>query len=213
MSGKIRILLVDDHTVVRKGLVSLLSDKKYGIEVIGEASDGLEAVEKVRQLKPEVILLDLLMPNMDGLQAIVAIRKGDPEARILVLTSHIDDEMLHKAIDAGAMGYLLKDSSPEVLVSAINSVYLGHMSLPPDLARKVMLRESEPKTEERISLFTDRERDVLRCIGKGHSNKQIAEDLSVSVTTVRTHVSNLLRKLNLENRTQLALYARENQIT
>jgi DNA-binding NarL/FixJ family response regulator len=213
MAEKIKILVADDHTVVRKGLCALLSDKKYGVEVLGEAADGQEAVEKARLLKPQVILMDLMMPKMDGLQAIMAILQENPGACILVLTSHVDDEMLRKAIDAGALGYLMKDSSPDVLVSTIKTVALGRMSLPPDLTRKVMLRESEPKTEDQISLFTDRERDVLLCIGKGFSNKQIAEELSVSVTTVRTHVSNLLRKLNLENRTQLALYARENQIS
>jgi DNA-binding NarL/FixJ family response regulator len=213
MAEKIKILVADDHTVVRKGLCALLSDKKYGVEVLGEAADGQEAVEKARLLKPQVILMDLMMPKMDGLQAIMAILQENPGACILVLTSHVDDEMLRKAIDAGALGYLMKDSSPDGLVSTIKTVALGCMSLPPDLTRKVMLRESEPKTEDQISLFTDRERDVLLCIGKGFSNKQIAEELSVSVTTVRTHVSNLLRKLNLENRTQLALYARENQIS
>lgn len=213
MSEKIKVLVVDDHTVVRKGLCALLSDRKYGIEVIGEAADGQEAVEKARLLKPQVILMDLMMPKMDGLQAVAAIRQENPEARILVLTSHVEDDMLLKAIDAGALGYLMKDSSPDVLVSTINNVHLGRMSLPTDLARKVMLREQEPKPEPQASLFTERERDVLVCIGKGYSNKQIGDELSVSVTTVRTHVSNLLRKLNLENRTQLALYARQHDIT
>lgn len=213
MSEKIKVLVVDDHTVVRKGLCALLSDRKYGIEVIGEAADGQEAVEKTRLLKPQVILMDLMMPKMDGLQAVAVIRQENPEARILVLTSHVEDDMLLKAIDAGALGYLMKDSSPDVLVSTINNVHLGGMSLPTDLARKVMLREQEPKTKPQAGLFTERERDVLVCIGKGYSNKQIGDELSVSVTTVRTHVSNLLRKLNLENRTQLALYARQHDIT
>jgi NarL family two-component system response regulator LiaR len=213
MSEKIKVLVVDDHTVVRKGLCALLSDRKYGIEVIGEAADGQEAVEKARLLKPQVILMDLMMPKMDGLEAVAVIRQENPEARILVLTSHVEDDMLLKAIDAGALGYLMKDSSPDVLVSTINNVHLGGMSLPTDLARKVMLREQEPKTKPQAGLFTERERDVLVCIGKGYSNKQIGDELSVSVTTVRTHVSNLLRKLNLENRTQLALYARQHDIT
>jgi NarL family two-component system response regulator LiaR len=209
MSEKIKILVVDDHTVVRKGLCSLLSAEKYGIDVVGEAGDGLEAVEKARLLKPQVILMDLIMPRMDGIQAIISIRQETPDARILVLTSHVEDDMLLKAIDAGALGYLMKDSSPDVLVSSINNVALDRMSLPTELARKVMLRKPEPEPEVQTSLLTDRERDVLACIGKGSSNKQIATELAVSVTTVRTHVSNLLRKLNFENRTQLALYARE----
>jgi NarL family two-component system response regulator LiaR len=209
MSEKIKILVVDDHTVVRKGLCSLLSAEKYGIEVVGEAGDGLEAVEKARQLKPQVILMDLIMPRMDGLGAIVAIREQNPEARILVLTSHVEDDMLLKAIDAGALGYLMKDSSPDVLVSSINNVALDRMSLPTELARKVMLRKPEPEPEVQTSLLTDRERDVLACIGKGYSNKQIAAELAVSVATIRSHVSNLLHKLDFQNRTQLALYARE----
>lgn len=212
MNKKTKILVVDDHTVVRKGLCALLSAEKYGIEVIGEAADGMEAVEKARQLKPQVILMDLMMPKMDGLQAIVAIRKDDPDARILILTSHVEDDMLLKAIEAGALGYLMKDSSPDVLVSTINNVSMDRMSLPTELARKVMLKEKEPKPELKTNLLTDRERDVMISIGKGYSNKQIAIELSVSVTTIRTHVSNLLRKLNLENRTQLALYAREHEI-
>ena len=212
VNKKTKILVVDDHTVVRKGLCALLSAEKYGIEVIGEAADGMEAVEKARQLKPQVILMDLMMPKMDGLQAIVAIRKDDPDARILILTSHVEDDMLLKAIEAGALGYLMKDSSPDVLVSTINNVSMDRMSLPTELARKVMLKEKEPKPELKTNLLTDRERDVMISIGKGYSNKQIAIELSVSVTTIRTHVSNLLRKLNLENRTQLALYAREHEI-
>jgi NarL family two-component system response regulator LiaR len=212
MEKKIRVLVVDDHTVVRKGLCSLLSAEKYGIEVVGEAADGQDAIEKARTLHPEVILLDLAMPRMGGLEAIPAIRKDDPEARILVLTSYAEDNQVIKAISSGALGYLMKDASPDELVSTIHNVYLNRMSLPPDLARKAILRSLEPESNNAASLLTDREVDVLRCVAQGYSNKQIAAKLSVSTTTVRTHVSNLLRKLNLENRTQLALYARQNNI-
>jgi DNA-binding NarL/FixJ family response regulator len=212
MEKKIRVLVVDDHTVVRKGLCSLLSAEKYGIEVVGEAADGQDAIEKARTLHPEVILLDLAMPRMGGLEAIPAIRKDDPEARILVLTSYAEDNQVIKAISSGALGYLMKDASPDELVSTIHNVYLNRMSLPPDLARKAILRSQEPESNNAASLLTDREVDVLRCVAQGYSNKQIAAKLSVSTTTVRTHVSNLLRKLNLENRTQLALYARQNNI-
>ncbi len=212
MEKKIRVLVVDDHTVVRKGLCSLLSAEKYGIEVVGEAADGQDAIEKARTLHPDVILLDLAMPGMGGLEAIPAIRKDDPEARILVLTSYAEDDQVIKAISSGALGYLMKDASPDELVSTIHNVYLNRMSLPPDLARKAILRSQEPESNNAASLLTDREVDVLRCVAQGYSNKQIAAKLSVSTTTVRTHVSNLLRKLNLENRTQLALYARQNNI-
>ena len=157
-------------------------------------------------------MLDLAMPGMGGLEAIPAIRQNNPEARILILTSFAEDEKVLEAIRSGALGYLMKDASPDELVSTIHNVYLNRMSLPPDLARKVMLRPQKPNGIPADNQLTDRELDVLRCVAKGYSNKQIASELSVSTTTVRTHVSNLLRKLNLENRTQLALYARQNKV-
>jgi len=212
MDNKIRILVVDDHTVVRKGLCTLLSAEKYGLEVVGEAADGRDAIAKAISLNPDVILLDLAMPVMGGLEAIPAIRQSSPESRILILTSFAEDEQVLEAIRSGALGYLIKDASPDELVSTIHNVYLNRMSLPPELARKVMLRSQKPDDNTPASLLTDREMDVLRCVAQGYSNKQIASELSVSTTTVRTHVSNLLRKLNLENRTQLALYARKNNI-
>lgn len=212
MNEKIRILVVDDHTVVRKGLHSLLSAEKYGIEVVGEAADGLDAIEKARQLNPQVILMDLMMPRMNGIEAIQAIRQELPEARFLVLTSYGEDDLLIQAIEAGALGYLMKDASPDDLVNTIKSVAQDRMSLSMDLARKVMLREKEPTPEKPSSILTEREMDVLVCLAQGYSNKQIAAELTVSITTIRTHVSSLLRKLQLENRTQLALYAREQDL-
>jgi NarL family two-component system response regulator LiaR len=209
MDEKITLLVVDDHTVVRKGLCALLSAEKYGIEVVGEAADGLEAVEKASQLKPQVILMDIMMPKMDGLQSIITIRRENPDARILVMTSYAEDDLLLKAIDAGALGYLMKDASPDVLVSTIKNVFLNRMSLPMNSLQKVIRRGDDLGSASPASLLTERELDVLRCIGRGISNKQIATELSVSTTTVRTHVSNLLRKLGFENRTQLALFARE----
>ena len=212
MSEKIRLLVVDDHTVVRKGLCSLLSAEKYGIEVVGEASDGMDAIEKARTLQPEVILLDLAMPGMNGLEAIPVILKEIPGTRILILTSYAEDDQVVQAIRSGALGYLRKDSSPDELVSSIHNVALNRMSLPPDLVRKVISNE-QPVAEDRpANELTAREQDVLRCVAQGFSNKQIASELSVSPTTVRTHISNLLRKLDLENRTQLALYARQNKM-
>lgn len=209
MSEKIRLLVVDDHTVVRKGLCSLLSEEKYGIEVTGEAIDGRDAIEKARALKPEVILLDLAMPGMGGLEAIPAIRQNNPESRILILTSFAEDEQVLEAIQSGALGYLLKDASPDELVSTIHNVYHNRISLPPELARRVMLRSQKTESRPPAGDPTEREIEVLRCVAKGYSNKQIASELSISTTTVRTHVSSLLRKLQLENRTQLALYARQ----
>ena len=212
MSEKIRILVVDDHTVVRRGLCALLSAEKYGIEVVGEAGDGQDAIEKSKSLNPDVILLDLAMPGMGGLEAIPAILRENPDRRILILTSFAEDSQVVQAIRSGALGYLRKDSSPDELVSSIHNVALNRMSLPPDLVRKVISNE-QPVAEDRpANELTAREQDVLRCVAQGSSNKQIASELSVSPTTVRTHVSNLLRKLNLENRTQLALYARQNKM-
>jgi DNA-binding NarL/FixJ family response regulator len=213
MSEKIQVLVVDDHTVVRKGLCALLSDEKYGIHVVGEAADGREAVEKTRLLQPQVILLDLAMPGMGGLEAIPGVLGVDPQARILVLTSHADDDQVVEAIRSGALGFLRKDSSPDELVSTIHNVALNRMSLPPELVRKVMLNGQQLVDDHPAHVLTSRELDVLRNVAKGYSNKQIATELSVSATTVRTHISNLLRKLDLENRTQLALYARQNNIT
>jgi len=204
--------VVDDHTVVRKGLCALLSAEKYGMEVVGDAADGIEAIEKTRLLKPQVILLDLAMPRMGGLEAIPGILQEDPDVRILILTSYAEDDQVVQAIRSGALGYLRKDSSPDELVSSIHNVAFNRMSLPPDLVRKVISNE-QPVAEDRpANELTAREQDVLRCVAQGFSNKQIASELSVSPTTVRTHVSNLLRKLNLENRTQLALYARQNKM-
>jgi DNA-binding NarL/FixJ family response regulator len=213
MIEKIRILVVDDHTVIRKGLCALLSAEKYNIDVVGEAGDGLEAIEKVRLLQPDVILLDLSMPGMGGLEVIPLIVKENQDVRILILTSYADDEQVVQAVSQGALGYLRKDSSPDELVSTIHNVYLNRVSLPPELVRKTLLKIPSPGEDYSTGELTAREVDVLRCVAQGYSNKQIAARLSVSATTVRTHVSSLLRKLNLENRTQLALYARQNNIT
>ena len=212
MSDMIRVLLVDDHTVVRKGLNSLLSAEKYGIKVIGEAADGEQAVEKARELNPDVFLMDLMMPKLTGIEAIKLIKEETPDARILVLTSYAEGERLVQAIDHGALGFLLKYASPDELVSTIKNVYLDRLSLSMEMARKVMNRERTPEPKQVESLITEREKDVLLCIAQGYSNKQIAKELTVSVATVRTHVSSLLRKLDLENRTQLALFAREQDI-
>lgn len=208
-AGLIRVLVVDDHAVLRKGLCSLLTPK-YGIEVIGEAGDGIEAVEQARALRPDVILMDLEMPRKTGLDAILEIRREDPDARILVLTSFGEDAKVVAAVRAGAMGFLLKDSSLDELVHAIRTVKMGNLQLPQDLARKVMtgllgLDDSRAPTEQ----LTRRELDVLKCIARGMSNEDTAQELSITVHTVSSHVHNLLDKLNLSSRTQAALYAVE----
>jgi len=209
----IRVLIVDDHTVVRKGLKALLSDEKYGIEVVGEAGNGDEAVQKAKQLQPDVILMDLVMPGKSGLEAIAEIKQTQSSSHILVLTSFADDDNVIKAIRSGAHGFLLKDTSPDELVQTIHSVHADKLTLPQELAR--ILLSDKPETKEQGASkedLTPRELDVLQSIAQGLSNKQIAQTLSISTTTVRSHVSSLMRKLNMENRTQLAIYARENNL-
>ncbi|MFN2195108.1 MAG: response regulator [Anaerolineales bacterium] len=206
---KIRLLLVDDHTVVRLGLATLLSASKYHIKVIGEAGDGQAAVELAHTLNPDVILMDLFMPGMNGIEAIRQIRRENQQVRILVLTSSGDEEQVLQALRSGANGYLMKDASPDELVNALHSVYYGQLAIPHDLAQKVILHDAGPAPEPEVDPLTDREREVIGCIGRGLSNKQIAAELNIGTTTVRTHVSNILRKLKLENRTQIALYDRD----
>jgi DNA-binding NarL/FixJ family response regulator len=212
----IRLLIVDDHHVVRKGLEALLSSEKYGIEVVGEASDGDQAVALALDLQPDVILMDLQMPKKSGLEAIRILRDYDLESNILVLTSFGEDDCVSAAMQAGALGYLLKDSSPDELVNAIHAVALGHISIPRELSGSIIGIPNgiNPTSAELPGInLTEREKDVLQQIAQGASNKEIASRLSISQTTVRTHVSNILRKLNLENRTQAALFARNHDLS
>lgn len=207
MAEPIRVLIVDDHEIVRKGIRALLSTEK-DILVVGEASSGAEAVQATRQLQPHVILMDLVMPEMDGIEATEKITAEMPAARILVLTSFATDDKVFPAIKAGALGYLLKDSSPEQLVAAIHQVHRGEPSLEPAIARKVLQEISHPqKRELSVDPLTDRELNVLRLIAQGCSNRDISDQLVVTELTVRTHVSRILGKLHLASRTQAALYA------
>ena len=207
MSETIRILIADDHTLVRAGLRALL-DSEPGMEVVGEAADGVEAVDKAGSLEPDVILLDLVMPRKDGIEAISGICTADPDARILVLTSYTDDEKVFPAIKAGALGYLLKDSEPQELLQAIRSVYAGEPSLAPTIARKLMRElQQPPDLPPAENPLSEREMQVLRLVAQGLSNREIGGRLVVSERTVRAHVSNILEKLHLANRTQAALYA------
>ena len=207
MTSSIRVLVADDHDIVRKGIRALLATEP-DIEVVGEAENGREAVTEAERLQPDVILMDLVMPEVDGIEAIRRITGRQPEARILVLTSFAADDKVFPAIKAGALGYLLKDSGPEELVQAIHQVYLGESSLHPTIARKLLhelSRPSErPPTPEPL---TEREVEVLRLVARGQSNQEIADQLVISEATVRTHVSNILGKLHLASRTQAALYA------
>jgi NarL family two-component system response regulator LiaR len=208
MGKAIRVFLADDHAVVRRGLEALL-ETQADMVVVGTAVDGVEAVQQVDQLQPDVILLDIQMPRKNGVEAIGEIKAAHPDARILVLTSFSDDDTVFAAIKAGAMGYLLKDSSPQELMQAIRNVYDGRSSLHPDIALKVIQELNRPPaylplTEEPL---TEREVEVLKLVARGMTNQEIADLLVVSERTVRTHISNILGKLHLANRTQAALYA------
>jgi NarL family two-component system response regulator LiaR len=207
MKGPIRVLIADDHGIVRKGLTVLLATER-DIKVVGEAQDGLEAVQKAGSLKPDVVLMDLVMPRMDGIEATRKITEAHPKVKVLVLTSFAADDKVFPAVKAGALGYLLKDSSPEELVEAIHRVHRGEPSLEPDIARKVLQEISHPGKEQPSSdPLTERELEVLRLIAQGLSNKEIASKIFIAEWTVRTHVSNILGKLHLASRTQAALHA------
>jgi len=207
MTRSIRVLVADDHVVVRQGIRALLATEP-DIEVVGEAENGREAVAETDRLQPDVILMDLVMPEMDGIEAIRRITAQQPEARILVLTSFAADDKVFPAIKAGALGYLLKDSEPEELVGAIHQVHRGESSLHPAVARKLLQELSRPpKKPPTPEPLTEREVEVLRLVAQGRSNQEIAEELVISEATARTHVSNILRKLHLASRTQAALYA------
>jgi NarL family two-component system response regulator LiaR len=207
MADTIRILIADDHAVVREGLRALIRTEP-GMDLAGEAEDGDQAIALASKLKPDVMLLDMVMPGKGGLDVIEAIRQEETPIRILVLTSFSDDEMVFPAIKIGADGYLLKNTPPRVLLQAIRDVHAGYPSMSPSIAAKLM-REIQrppdlPPTEEPL---TEREVDVLRLLAQGFSNGEIAEKLVVTEGPVRTHVSNILSKLQLANRTQAALYA------
>jgi NarL family two-component system response regulator LiaR len=203
----IRILIADDHPVVRRGLKVLLGTEP-GFEVVGEVSTGGEAVEAAAQLDPDVILMDLVMPGVDGAEATRRILAGDSEARVLVLTSFGSDNRLFPALQAGALGFMLKDATGDELVSAIRRVAQGQSSLSPEIARR-LVREvaQEPSGNGPGEPLTPRETDVLRSLAHGLSNDEIADDLGISPATVRTHVSSILGKLGLTRRTQAVLYA------
>jgi len=203
----IRVLIADDHAVVREGLRSFIA-LEPDIEVVGEAADGVEAVEKARDLDPDIILLDIVMPRQDGLETLQQLQREDRRARVIVLTSFAEHDQIFPAIKSGAVGYQLKDSSPDQLLQAIRDVFQGQTSLHPTIATKVieeLNRDTDlPPTEDPL---TEREVEVLKLVAQGHTNQEIAERLTISQRTVGSHVSNILDKLHLANRTQAALYA------
>jgi DNA-binding NarL/FixJ family response regulator len=208
----IRVLLVDDHGVVRRGLRTFF-DLLDDIDVVGEAADGLEAVAQAKALSPDVVLMDLLMPNLDGLGAIAAIKQAQPEIEIVAVTSFIEEEKVTAALEAGASGYLLKDAEADEVAAAVRAAYAGEVHLDAAVARLLAQRMRDRRTKpEPAEPLTDREREVLSLLGHGASNKDIAAELFITERTARTHVSNILGKLGLSSRTQAALYAVENKL-
>jgi NarL family two-component system response regulator LiaR len=205
MPESIRVLIVDDHAVVREGLRTFL-DLQDGLEVVGEAGDGEEAVQLIRRLRPDVVLMDLVMPKLDGVEAMRQLRESSPETRVIVLTSFLDDERLLPAIRAGAAGYLLKDVQPQELAQAVRTAHAGKALIDPTVAARLVDTLADGRDESTEQL-TPREREVLDLIARGFSNKRIALELGVAEKTVKTHVSHVLAKLGVSDRTQAALYA------
>ena len=211
---KIRILLADDHTILRSGIRSLLEDEP-GLSVIGEAEDGRTAVAMACQLKPDVVIMDIAMPLLNGLEATRQIKSQCPGVKVLILSMHDNEEYIRQVLEAGAMGYILKDAAARELISAIQSVYRGEAVLSPAVTRLVIedyLRWGGARPQEEIDGLSPREREVLQLIAEGYTNKQIAEILSISIKTVQAHRNNLMQKLDLHDRGELIKYAIQKKI-
>lgn len=207
---KIKVLLAEDHTIVRKGIRSLLADDPK-IEVVGEAEDGREAVEKVVSLSPDIVLMDITMPNLNGLEATRQIKKQFPEVKVLMLTMYTNEAYIFQVLQAGASGYLVKQSAPAELLSAIAAVHRGDTFLSPSISKKIvdgyLQKGMETAVTTRYEKLTSREREILQLITEGCSNKEIAEKLTISVKTVGVHRNNLMEKLDIHNTTELVKYA------
>lgn len=203
---KITILVVDDHAVVRQGLRTFL-ELQADMAVVGEASNGLEAVEQARRLLPDLVLMDLVMPHLDGIEATRRIRALSPTTQVLVLTSFTEDDKVFPAIKAGALGYLLKDVTPGDLIKAVQAAHRSEVQLHPEIAKKLMSEFATRLDSSSPEALTERELEVLRLIARGLSNQEISQTLVISHKTVKTHVSNILSKLHLADRTQAAIYA------
>ncbi|CAG0932341.1 Response regulator protein VraR [Thermoflexales bacterium] len=212
MTSTIRVLLVDDHAIVREGLQMLLAEEE-DIEVVGEAPNGREALTLAVDLRPDVVLMDLVMPEMDGLETMHHLRELCPASHILVLTSFTDDQRVHAAIRAGATGYLLKDVLKPELVRAIREASQGRPTLHPEAQQRLMQQISEPPKPSPLEVLTEREGDVLRLIAQGKSNKEISAALHLTEGTVKGYVSAILSKLEVADRTQAALYAVKHGLT
>jgi NarL family two-component system response regulator LiaR len=202
----VRVMIVDDHAVVREGLRNFLG-MLPGIELVAEAASGTEAIARAPAAKPQVVLMDLMMPEMDGIEATRRLHELHPEMKVIVLTSFADDDRIFPALRAGAVAYLLKDVGPKDLAEAIGAAARGEVRLHPDITRRLVDELAGGASKRPEDELTDREREVLACIARGRSNKEIGEDLFISEKTVKTHVGNILEKLGLADRTQAALYA------
>jgi two-component system, NarL family, response regulator LiaR len=205
-ADQVRVMLVDDHSVVREGLKNYLG-ALGGFQVVGEASSGAEALDLAATAKPQVVLMDLVMPVMDGIEATRRLHEGFPDIKVIVLTSFADDDKLFPALRAGAVAYLLKDVGPKDLAETILAAARGETRLHPEVTRRLMAGIAGGVEQGPAEILTEREMDVLRCLSRGRSNKEIAADLFISEKTVKTHVGNILDKLGLADRTQAALYA------
>ena len=204
MAEPIRVLVVDDHAVVREGLRAFL-ELQDGIEVVGEAEDGIEAVDVAEEIRPDVVLMDLVMPRLDGLAAMRALRERLPRTRVVVLTSFFDDDKLLPALRAGAAGYLLKNAEPQEVARAVRAAHAGEMLLDPVVAARLV--DALAGGKEPLDRLTPREREVLELVGRGFPNKLIARELAVAEKTVKTHVGNIFAKLGVTDRTQAAVFA------
>jgi NarL family two-component system response regulator LiaR len=202
----IRVLIVDDHAVVREGLRALLGVAD-DITVVGEAENGAEAIQLALAYVPDITLLDLVMPEVDGIAAITAIKAAQPQAKIVVLTSFAEDAQVFAALQAGAQGYLLKDTAPQQLLTALRDVHAGHSALHPSIATRVLRELVAPTSPSTADPLTEREIEVLKLVARGWSNAEIGQKLGITERTVSTHVSNILTKLHLASRTQAAIYA------
>ncbi|WP_018545888.1 response regulator [Streptomyces sp. LaPpAH-108] len=212
MADPIKVLLVDDHQVVRRGLRTFL-EVQDDIEVVGEAADGAEGVALAEELRPEIVLMDVKMPGTDGIEALRRLRELDNPARVLIVTSFTERRTVVPALRAGAAGYVYKDVDPDALAAAIRSVHAGHVLLQAEVADALLSQEETNPGQGRGGSLTDREREVLSLIADGRSNREIARALVLSEKTVKTHVSNILMKLDLADRTQAALWAVRHGVT
>lgn len=203
MTQKIKVILVDDHEMVRLGLKSFLN-LQPDVEVVGEAGNGLDGINLALELKPDVVVMDLVMPEMSGVEATLKLLEEWKEAKILVLTSYLDNEKIYPVIEAGAKGYMLKTSSAAEILNAIQKVARGDLAIETEVDKKIKVHDMQPELHEDL---TARERDILRLLAKGYDNQTIADELFISLKTVKTHVSNILAKLEVDDRTQAVVYA------